>query len=401
MTIEKLITTFSRYFEQEPERWAYAPGRANVIGEHTDYYGGHVLPIAIPYGVRVLAARRPDSTLRINSMQMDMGHCGPLLHERPPGAEKEWFYYPLAVLWALSQEGEELPGLNLLYDGDVPVASGLSSSAAMLVATATALQPLCRVQRDPLQIAILCRKAENEFVGVNCGLMDQAASACCQAGHALLLDCAVPEYTQVPVSLAGTARFLVAHSGSARSLSSSAYNERRAQGEAAFRKIRLFAELPEEINPSGMLPTLCSVPVELLEEARRELSKIEYRRARHAISEEKRVQDAVQALTSGDVVKLGELLCETQDSLRDDYDVSSDELNALTEFLIGLPGVFGSRLTGAGFGGCTISLVADGAAEEVLAALRRDFYAKRFPGQEGELPAFYVLPQDGARAEAL
>lgn len=359
---------FRERFGAEPRIAARAPGRVNLIGEHIDYNGGHVLPIAIECAVELALSPRDDDRFHLYAQEFDESFVGERRAERQDGYF--WSNYLFGVMAEFEKIGYRPPGMDLAVMGDVPRGSGLSSSAAIEVAAAWAIQQLLGTDLSRIDLAVLCQRAENEFVGVNCGIMDQAISACGQAGHAMLLDCDSLEYEQAPLQIAGHASVLVAHSGVRRGLSASAYNERRAQCDAAFEAIR-------RVAGSEAPGVLCAATTDRLEAARGEMDDKQYRRARHAIGEEKRVQQAVRALKANNLEEVGRLLDASHASLRDDYEVSCPELDDLTAMIRACPGALGSRLTGAGFGGCTVSLVQADAAEDIRRKLLADYYAKR------------------------
>lgn len=365
--LAELARAFRGEFGRAHELMVRAPGRVNLIGEHIDYNGGLVLPIAIDRDVTILASRRSDLLFRLRSRQLDEPYDGPcpsVALERP-----RWANYIFGVLCELERAGVVSPGFDALVDGALPVASGLSSSAALEVATAWLVQSACGTSLDRMALAQLARRAENSFVGVSCGLMDQAIAALGEAGTALKLDCAVPAGECVPIAFAGRARFLIAHSGVRRGLSASAYNERCRQCADA---LALINE-----RSAARLPHLCAVAPATLEALTDALPPLLHRRARHVVSEQARVHAAVTAMACSDLATFGALLNGSHVSLAEDYEVSCPELDDLTAFLRAQPGVFGTRLTGAGFGGCTVSLVAEEHADAVLHALVHRFYEAR------------------------
>ena len=356
---------FRERFGAEPRIATRAPGRVNLIGEHIDYNGGHVLPMAIDFAVEVAISPRGDDTFHMYAAEFDEAYVGARRTEREDG--QFWANYVFGVIAEFVGAGHGVPGLDVAIVGDVPRGSGLSSSAAIEVAVAWALRELTGSEMSRMEIALLCQRAENVFVGVNCGIMDQAISACGEKGHALLLDCNALTYEQAPLDLAGRAAVLVAHSGVRRGLSASAYNERRTQCDEALEAIRKSA--------GRTVGALCEATLEELEAAT--MPDVNRVRARHAITEEQRVRQCVEALGQSDLEAVGQLLNASHASLRDDYAVSCEELDDLTEMIRTSEGAFGSRLTGAGFGGCTVSLVAADAAEDIVARLRKDYYEAR------------------------
>jgi galactokinase len=340
-----MASRFKELFGSEPSVVAAAPGRVNLIGEHTDYNDGWVLPMALDSEIYVAARARPDSKLMLHSLDYKQGSEWNLKSLQPrPG--KGWDNYVAAVYWALQKEGYHLGGADILLKGDLPQGTGLSSSAALELCVARAAAALGAWKWDPVAMALLGQKAENEFIGVRCGIMDQMAVAACEPGCALLLDCRKLKMESIPVNFKG-AVFVVSNSNVKRELKSSAYNERREQCEEAF--ARLARLKPGLANLSAATP-------ELLAEAG-EPDALWHRRARHVLSENARVLKGVEALRRGDAMEFGRLMNASHDSLRDDYEVSCSELDALVAAARAQRGCFGSRLTGAGFGGCTVSLV--------------------------------------------
>ena len=375
---------YQQRFQTKPEFCVRAPGRVNLIGEHIDYNGGHVLPFAIAKGIEIAATPRKDGQFRLYAAQFDEIYEGAL-----PSAKTTdifWANYVFGVIHEFEKLGHSVPGLDAVIDGDIPLSSGLSSSAALEVGTAWLLQQILGTKLTRMEIALVGQRAENRYVGVNCGIMDQAASALGQAGRALLLDCNSLNFEQPALELKGEAVLVVAHSGIRRGLSHSAYNERRGACDAAIDGIR------KETGKN--LACLCDATLEDLEASKSILDNERYRRARHAITEEQRVRETVQALAVCDYQRVGELLNASHFSLRDDYDVSCPELDELTARIRQYPGVLGSRLTGAGFGGCTVSLVKTEAAEGLMEDLKKNYYAAH--GMEALV--FATASEEGVRS---
>ena len=378
-----LVEEFERRFGSAPHRVVRAPGRVNLIGEHIDYNGGLVLPIAIGKEVRLAGSLRSDRRVRFHSLSFDEIFEGELPDVRIENPA--WVNYLFGVIHELRKLGHDIPGCDVLVESSLPIASGLSSSAALEVAMAWFLRESLNLPFERLQLAELCQRAENGFVGMNCGLMDMAASLCCRKDAALKLDCSIPRTELVPAG-GYEAKYLVAHSGVRRGLTKSAYNERRSQCESALLKIN------EALG--GIYTHLCEVPLDALHATRSRLSDLEFRRAHHVITEQFRVGEFVSALAAGDYQTLGRILNESHTSLAVDYEVSCPELDDLAAFLRSTTGVYGSRLTGAGFGGCTISLVAASRAGEVSTALER-YYRER----EGKEEIFFFSSaEEGASA---
>lgn len=352
-----LLDAFRRRFGRPARLVAEAPGRVNLIGEHTDYNEGHVLPLAIDRTVAVAAAPQADGkpvwAVHAYSLDYDQEDIFSLAEVRPL-PDGGWRNYVRGVAWALREAGHGRRGLQLALSGDVPIGAGLSSSAALEVAVAGAFASAGEIPLDPRDLALLAQRAENHFVGVQCGIMDQFVAVFGQPDHALLIDCRSLDVEAVPLSLDehGIAVVIV-DSAVRRALDDSPYNQRRrecAQAAAALG-----------------VPALRDVTPDELEARRRELRPELYRRARHVVTEEARVTAAVAALRRGDLETLGRLLCQSHESLRHDFQVSCRELDLLVNLAAKVEGVLGARLTGAGFGGCTLNLV----PRRALSAFRR------------------------------
>ncbi len=370
-------------------RVARAPGRVNLIGEHTDYNQGLVLPVAISPEIRLAFVptgdRRVEITLAADGATeaFDLETIGP--------RRGSWIDYVAGTAWALAEAGVATRGFRGLLASSLPPSSGLSSSAALELVSAWALvddeadpAPVAMPARrpDPMTLARICQRAENAYVGVNCGLMDQAAESLGAAGHALLLDCRSLAWRQVPLPLDGH-RLVVCHTGSPRRLETSEYNARRAQCEAAV------AALARD-DPS--ITSLRDVTPDRLATLRGILPDMTFRRARHVVLENARVSAAIDALRAGDMAALGRLFAESHASLRDDFEVSSPELDTMVEIAKSVPGVVATRMTGAGFGGCTIAFVERDATDRL-----RDAVLREYPGRTGLTPrVFAVETADGA-----
>ena len=322
-----------------------APGRVNLIGEHTDYNDGFVMPAAIDLSVFVRVWPREDRKLQIRSEnfgeQIEFD-----LDEPAPARRGHWSDYAIGVAVMLERAGHRLRGAFLHIRGEVPFGGGLSSSAAVEVATASALTANSSLNIDKRELALLCQKAENEFVGAHVGIMDQFVALFGQAQHALMLDCRSLDFKLLP--LPDTVNVVICNTMVKHSLASSAYNERRAQCEQGVK--RLSRHLPN-------VKALRDVTIEQLEEFKSELSGVVYRRCRHVITENARVLSAAHALEKGNLSAFGELMDESHRSLRDDYEVSSKELNLAVDLAQKIEGVFGARMTGGGFGGSTVNIV--------------------------------------------
>lgn len=380
--VERAMARFVQRFGDAPApKIAIAPGRVNLIGEHTDYNDGFVLPMAIGRAVVVAFRRRDDRVLRGHSVAFDETKEVGLDSLAAPGGD-DWLSYVAGVAWAFAGEGLDTPGLDFVVDGDVPLGAGLSSSAALEMATARALVQAAGLDWDPVRMAKLGQKAENEYVGMNCGIMDQFASAVSREGHAVLLDCRSLETRPVPVPEQAT--IVVMDTGARRSLAGSAYNDRRAACE------RVVAHL-KTLDPS--VRALRDVGLDLLARAEADLDPTDLKRARHVVPENQRPVLMESALETGDLARAGRLMNDSHASLRDLYEVSCEELDEITEIARNQSACFGARMTGAGFGGCAVALVeansAEAFCETVLSSYERQF----------ELPAalYPCRPVAGAR----
>ena len=352
MNIDRLRAAFADRFGAPPAFVVRAPGRVNLIGEHTDYNDGFVFPAAIEFDVVIAGAPRDDRAVRAVSRvfgQESVFSLDAIEHS----ADAPWSDYLRGVAKVLSAAGHRLRGMDAVVDGTVPLGSGLSSSAAIEVASALAFEAAAGFELPPVQRALLCQRAEREFVGVQCGIMDQFISALGRRGHALLIDTRSLDYRAVPLPESGVS-IVIANTNKPRSLASSAYNLRRSQCEQAVAAIR---------EGAVVVQALRDVTPSLLDAHRSAMPEVVYRRARHVVSENQRALDGVAALERGDMREFGRLMVESHVSLRDDYEVSSRELDALVDAALAAPGVLGSRMTGAGFGGCTVSLVEDDAVD--------------------------------------
>ena len=362
-----LARSFSEQFNTDPTVLARAPGRVNLLGEHVDYNDGFVLPVAIDRAVQVAA--EPTSDEIVTLVALDLNERVSFSLDRLP--EKvatngdflpTWARYPAGVAHVLKQEGLAVSGIQAAFTSNVPIGAGLSSSAAVEVAFAVIWRALGKWTKDALQIARLCQRAENQYVGVNCGLMDQFASACGMEGHALYFDTRSLEWQPVP--LPPNTAVVIADSGVRRSLAASAYNERRAACEQAVELLR------QQMPGIHSLRDVSSVEFAAYSEF---LPPLVRKRAEHVIKEIARVQDAVIALRRGDAQLFGGLMFSGHASLRDLYEVSCPELDALVNIARQEPGCYGARLTGAGFGGCTVNLVEEAAAQTFIQNLKEAY----------------------------
>ena len=356
----------------------FSPGRVNLIGEHTDYNGGHVFPCAISLGTYALVADRQDSKTQIYSMNMaDKGIIEFSMSGLSYDKTKDWANYPMGVVKVFEDAGFKAGhGFDILIFGTLPNGSGLSSSASIEVLTALILNDAFDFGLDMVEMVKLSQKAENTFVGVNCGIMDQFAVGMGKKDCAILLDCNTLSYRYSKIALDG-ASIVITNTNKPHSLASSAYNVRRAQCEHALNELK---EIKPELNALGELSN-----EEFNQLAGAISEPLERQRARHAVLENNRTLEAVEALEANDVAKFGKLMNESHYSLRDDYDVTGKELDTLAELAWQVDGVIGSRMTGAGFGGCTVSLVKNEAIEAF-----KEKVGKVYTEKIGYAPSFYV-----------
>jgi galactokinase len=382
---ERLATQARTVFREvfggtEKPEIAVAPGRVNLIGEHTDYNGGFVLPMAINRRVAVAICARADGVLRGHSAVYGVTAEAEVDRLRPPGGHG-WFDYVAAVAWAMCQAGIDVTGADMAIAGDVPVGAGLASSAALELAVARALVCASGGPWDPARMASVCQNAENSYVGVNCGIMDQFAASVSVAESALLLDCRSLEYTTV--SIPSEVRVVVMDTGVRRKLAASEYNDRRRSCESA-------VEILSRTYPS--VRSLRDVDVQMLAAAAQSLDDLTHRRAKHVVNEIRRPAAMAQALQEQRLDVAGQLMNESHESLRDLYGVSCRELDLITEIARGDDACFGARMTGAGFGGCAVALVSTEQAEMFVSRMAGEYRAAG--GTKG---AFDVcLPSAGA-----
>ena len=375
---------FSEIFGYSPTLCCFAPGRINLIGEHTDYNGGRVFPCAIHLGITAAAAPRCDGTWSFYSRNFQSD--GVIVWDSTSWkSDGRWTDYPKGVICTFIAFGYSLPcGADVVFDGNLPDGAGLSSSAALEVLTGTLLKELFAIPVTPQQIAVMGQFAENRFIGVNCGIMDQFASAMGRRHHALMLDThtLACEYAPIDSSMVSV---VIINSGVKHSLASSAYNDRRRECESA---LAALCESGEKIS------SLCSLTPEAFEQRRQAIpDEICRRRAHHAVYENSRTLQAARALREGDIETFGQLMKDSHLSLRDDYEVSCEELDFLAETAWKTEGVFGARMTGGGFGGCTVNLVRPEAVTEFIAQITAAYEA-RF-GIRAD--SYVVTPSDGAR----
>jgi galactokinase len=369
-TFHDMQVSFAKLFGGEP-RVFRAPGRVNLIGEHTDYNDGFVMPAAIGYYTWIAVAPRRDRRLRVHSQNFNETRELDLGVATKAG---EWTDYVLGVALELAAAGHEVSGADMVIHGEVPIGSGLSSSAAIEVATAYALSALAGIDLDLTSLAKICQAAENRFVGTRCGIMDQFVSARGHPGRALSLDCRSLAYELVP--LPEGVRLVVCNTMLRHSLATGEYNTRRRECETGVR--HLAQSVPG-------IRALRDVTPHQLEQYGRDLPSLVYRRCRHVISENARVEESARALARGDMAAFGNLMYASHASLRDDYEVSCRELDLMVDIARATPGAVGARMTGGGFGGCTVNLVRDsevrGFCESVSSA---------YGSATGKTPELYV-----------
>ncbi|MFP4026963.1 MAG: galactokinase [Candidatus Brocadiia bacterium] len=374
---KKIMERFQEVFgSTDGLRCARAPGRVNLIGEHTDYNGGFVLPMAIDREVRIYFRPMENGPSRIWSE--NYGEWDEFDVDNPDrNPDQPWTNYIRGVAWALAKDDWAVQSIEGVVFGDVPLGAGLSSSAAIEVASALALSPdAAAATADRGRLALTCQKAENDFVGVNCGIMDQFVSLHAASDRAVLLDCRSLEHQLLPLDTT-VVRVVVCNTMADHELSSSAYNQRRATCEQAATDIGVAEDGVTELR---------DVSLSMLERRRELLDETEYRRAKHVVSENDRARTAVDALESANYDEFGDLMNASHESLRIDYEVSCEELDAMVEAARSVPGCLGARMTGAGFGGCTVNLVRTESAEGFVSAVREEYQERT--GIEPEIYEF-------------
>lgn len=386
MIEQEVLAKFKELFGGEGEIGVYfAPGRVNMIGEHTDYNGGHVFPCALTIGTYGVVRKRDDNKLRFYSMNFEnLGILEASLDDLKPEKEADWTNYPKGVIWAFGEKGMKVEtGMDLLLFGNIPNGSGLSSSASVEVLTGYILKSLYGFDVTNQDLALIGQYSENNFNGVNCGIMDQFAIAMGQEGQAIFLDTATLDYTYAPIKLEN-AKIVISCSNKKRGLGDSKYNERRSECETALAEI-------QQVVGINSLGDLTEEQFETYKSAIKD--EIRVKRAKHAVYENQRTIKAVEALKNNDVKLFGELMNASHVSLRDDYEVTGIELDTLVEEAWKVDGVIGSRMTGAGFGGCTVSIVKDEAVDTFIAEVGKAYEAKI-----GYAADFYVVEiGDGPR----
>ncbi|MEO6851294.1 MAG: galactokinase [Mucilaginibacter sp.] len=378
-----LNSEFKKLYNKEAENTYFSPGRVNLIGEHIDYNGGLVMPCAITFGTYVLAAFNDDQVFRFRSLNFEDTLDIPLQSGYKKSGE-EWFNFPLGVIHHFLQDGHQLQGLDLLYYGDIPIGSGLSSSASIEVATAYTLNDLFNCGYSKLELVKLSKAVENVFIGVNCGIMDQFAVAFGEKDKALLLNCDTLEYKAVDSNL-GEYVLAIINTNKPRKLAESKYNERVQECQTALNALR------KELD----IHNLCDINGDTLKQYQHLITdEVVLKRATHVIEENDRVKHAAEALASSNLAKFGRLMYASHDSLKNLYEVSGKELDAVVEYCQTNPDVAGARMTGAGFGGCAIALV-KGSAYDNFSKAVSEYYTSKI----GYAPSVYSsLIGDGVGA---
>lgn len=365
MTNAELEKEFRKRFNREPERIFFCPGRVNLIGEHIDYNGGQVMPCAISSGTWLVLARNTEKIFRFECINFPE-IASLKLQTSYTKTGKEWFNYPLGMIHQLLAEGHDLSGMDMLFYGNLPIGAGLSSSASIEVLTGYAFSKVFNLNISPKEIALLGKKTENEFIGVNSGIMDQFAVAMGQKDKAILLNCDTLQYEYIPFEIGDYVLALI-NSNKQRSLAESKYNERFAECGAALKLLKkeIKAEFLCEISTEGFNAKKHLIDNPVLE-----------KRALHVVTENERVHQATQALKGGELKKFGELMYASHQSLKELYEVSGKELDTLVDFCKTYPGCIGARMTGAGFGGCAIALVKKDSFEDFAEKITADYTKK-------------------------
>ena len=367
MTIDQLKSAYEAAYQKPATDIFFAPGRVNLIGEHTDYNGGFVFPCALSFGTYILLSKNDEQKINFRSLNMEAVYSLDITQLSEPLPNKAWANYPLGVFAQFIKRGVAITqGYDILFWGNVPAGAGLSSSAAMEVVTAYALNDLLGTNYDLADLAKIGRAAEHEFAGVMCGIMDQFASAYGKVDHAIYLNCDTLEYDLVPVKLDGI-KVVVTNTHSPHKLDSGSFNDRVRQCQLAVEQIN-------SVRPIQYLAELSQVDFDQVKDAITD--ETAHRRARHVVGEVQRTKDAVEALKNGDIVKFGQLMNQSHVSLRDDYEVTGPQLDALAEAAWKIEGVLGSRMTGGGFGGCTVSLVREEAIPAFIEKVGAEYTEK-------------------------
>ena len=381
-----LRSKFNEVFKKE-KLYFFAPGRVNLIGEHTDYNGGHVFPCALSFGTHCVFCKRDDKKVRLYSLNFpEKGIIDADLSSISYDKKQDWANYPLGVIKTLQNHGYNInQGFELMFWGDIPNGAGLSSSASIELATAVAMNKVFNLYIPQVELVKFCQEAENKFVGMNCGIMDQFAIGMGKEGCAVLLDCNTLNYEYAPLDLKGVS-IVIMNTNKRRELADSKYNERRAECERALKELQ--RKLP--------IKSLGDLSIDEFEKNKELITNpTDRKRAKHAVYENQRTLQAVERLKAGDLKTFGKLMNESHISLRDDYEVTGKELDTLAEAAWQQPGVLGARMTGAGFGGCAIALVQDADVKHFI-----DNVGKIYREKTGLQADFYIASVGGpARQE--
>ncbi|MFH1905575.1 MAG: galactokinase [bacterium] len=385
--IKNIKNTYQEFFKKDSQDLltVSAPGRINLIGEHTDYNGGFVLPIAIDRNIYIAGTKRNDRIIRVYSINYDQDVQFDI-DSIQFNKEKMWVNYMGGVLNSLLEIKADINGADIVFGGDIPEGAGLSSSAALEVATAYFFKTLFDLEISSIEMIKLCQRAENKFVGVNCGIMDQFVSMLGKKDHALFLDCRDLSYKNILLKLEGF-NVVVCNTNVKRELASSEYNKRRATCERAVSSLKRF--LPQ-------IETLRDVSIEEFEKYKDSLDEIAQKRCKHVLYENRRVLNAVNALGKNDILEFGRLMNESHESLKSDYEVSCFELDIMVDIARSINGVIGARMTGGGFGGCTVNIVKKDVIDKFVRVVSKE-YQKR----TGIKSQIYICnPENGAREMA-
>ena len=383
--VSMLQDNFVNVFNIKDQHLFFSPGRVNLIGEHTDYNGGHVFPCALSFGTYAIMAKRNDRKVRLYSMNFeDLGIIEFDLDNMVYDKAHDWANYPKGVIKTFENHGHKTEhGFDILFYGNIPNGAGLSSSASLEVLMAVIINDLNNFDLDMISMVKMCQEAENKFIGVNCGIMDQFSIGMGTEGCAILLDCNTLEYRYSKINMDGY-KIVIGNTNKKRGLADSKYNERRSECETALAQIQTV----KNINSLGELTE------EEFEEVKNVITDpIVRKRAKHAVYENQRTLKAVKALENNDLLLFGKLMSESHISLRDDYEVTGKELDTLVSLAWEMPGVIGARMTGAGFGGCTVSIVKEENVQYFI-----DTITEKYTEIIGYAPDFYVANiSDGAR----
>ena len=384
-TILNLQEKFTELFNEKYDNVYFSPGRVNLIGEHTDYNGGHVFPCALSFGTYAIVANRNDRKVSMMSLNFeDLGIIEYDLDNLVYDKADDWSNYTKGVIKAFEDHGNKIPtGFDILFYGNIPNGAGLSSSASLEVLMAVILNHVHNLNLDMISMVKMCQEAENKFIGVNCGIMDQFAIGMGKEGCAILLDCNTLKYRYSKVNMDGY-KIVIGNTNKKRGLADSKYNERRSECETAL----------AEINTVKKVNSLGELTEEEFEAVKSAIKDpIRLKRARHAVYENQRTLKAVESLENNDLIKFGQLMTESHISLRDDYEVTGKELDTLVSLAWEVPGVIGARMTGAGFGGCTVSIVKEESVDLFINTI-----TEKYTEEIGYAPEFYVATiADGAR----